>query len=1267
MPTKRFKNKEDNRVYTVDLPENYTQSDVNKAVELEKQKRAERRTERLKTSSSKTKTDDTTDSVESVTTQDGETTSPSIGKIAQGLTAEIAIASGGQVAGAATGLGYIPIAFASGYAGSAAAQEIEGREDFSYGRAISAGLINLIPFSNAAKAAKAAAAVSGKVLSKGQITQAVVSAEAKRGAAIGAGESAATSIIDTGTVDIGNIFTMAVGGSVLGGAIGRTGLGIKNIYGEKQAKQVFNKIQDKTPDEIDLMVANNEITVADIANASPSSGEEGLRAAKKISEEVKLGVKTKSQVDILNRIEVAQNQTSWQKTLNALSPSKVLGRETSDVVFYGKNIDVARKDVSTKIVSTLNRAIAKDATIEKHIDDYLADPKKVMPDRIKELPAVEGALRKFDSELKVMQKELTEQLDVYKIGNMSSKNRQALSTKIKNNPNYLTEEYQIFVDPDFVIDPAKVQRAKDTIAKSNEQKIHKEKLAKGVKNPNLQKTKDKAYQDASNTVDNIIKHSAKNLETEDGLRSASDTILKRKKDLSPELIDMMGSITSPVEKIRGTLNKVSTLVSNNTSDIKVMESLLRSGMAKRSKDIPQDQIGMYQPLNLRRDINNEKLLQEQVLVPKEIQEALNATYITGQQDKVNDFTRKWIFDTWNATVGISKAAKVIFNPPSYAVNAFGAGSTMIGMGMNPFSKKSYEGFKLALGEYESIRKIASGSTAESNETYLNLVQDMKKYGLASGNVDVGDLRSSVEKGGFIAEKANKIIDPVSKAYQSTDIAARFSVWHHNQKRLGKMFPGLKGDDLKMASAKLTNDTFQNYDKIPQSIRALSRVGGLPPFVAFTAEFSRNIYFQAKYAKQMIKGNFGQELGIDMTNANLVAMRREGLLRAGSLVALTGAAAGGISYYNSEQGVTPEMESAYDDVLARDYEKGKQKAFFDVDLENKTASAINPSYLVPHQMISEAFSLGFSERPMDSLGDFLSNNLVGGGNFPSVAIAQAAMNKDKYDRPIATNEDWYKNAYDKVSYVTREILRTGAEREISSAIEISTKGEDARYTTKELTLRQVGIRVQKQDWTKQATSNIKDVVGRLRANTQPYKYEVENNPNMLPQQKQDLYNQVNQKRKESFGVLIRNNKSLGALGFDEDSRIEIFKKSGVSSKDILGVLEGKYIDMDFEISKDTSDIYEDRFQGKSYVEIRKELNPLRKTDPVLYSKLVSKAKQERKNIGKDITGKEELIKNLSIKDRAKLVFESSPDERKRLQRLGVITADVRKEMRARGYK
>ena len=1266
MPIVAFTQKETGEKYQLDLPTNYTSSDFGNAYRAEQAKRKELAQQESTVTEPATQ--------EPVTTQEGTTTEPTLRQIGEGLVGEIAIASAGQVAGAATGIGYIPIAFASGWAGSAFAQEREGREDFSYGRAWMGGLINLIPFSNAAKTAKAAAAMKGLTLTKSQLTKAVATAETKRGAVIGATEGAGISLIDTGEVDVSDVFMMAVGGGTLGNVIGRTGVGIKNVFSESKAKRVFEKLKDKTPDEIDLMVANKEITAVDIANASPSWGEEGLRGAKKVSEEVALGVETKNAVELLKAKEFLQGRPGEQGDFgrrfldfkNKFARNMTLGKDTANAVFYGKNINTARLDVSSKIAVTLEKAIKKNPDLEQHLNDYLADPRRIMPDRIKEFPVVEASIRKFNSELEIMQTELAGQLNVYKLVGMSDVQRRATAKQILNNEVYLTQEYELYTNPDFIVNPIKQQKATDAIAKSIEQKLFKEKLKKGITNPNIKKIKEQAKIEADVQIQKILQPSAKNLQTEEGLRSANAGILKSKKDLSPEVIDMLQPITSPVEKIRGTLNRVSSLVSNNTSDIKVMESLLRSGMAKRVKDIPNNVRNEYTELNLKRDLNNEKLKAERIFVPKEIQEALDATYINNQQVQVTGFIKP-IYEAWNTLVGTSKAVLVIFNPPSYAVNALGAGSTMIGMGMNPLSRESYQGFKLALGEYEGIRRIASGSTAESNEAYLNLVQDMKKYGLASGNVDVGDLRSSVEKGGFIAEKANKIIDPVSKAYQSTDIAARFSVWHHNQKRLGKMFPGLKGDDLKMASAKLTNDTFQNYDKIPQSIRALSRVGGLPPFVAFTAEFSRNIYFQAKYAKQMIKGNFGQELGIDMTNANLVAMRREGFLRAGSLVALTGAAAGGISYYNSEQGVTPEMESAYDDVLARDYEKGKQKAFFDVDLENKTASAINPSYLVPHQMISEAFSLGFSERPMDSLGDFLSNNLVGGGNFPSVAIAQAAMNKNKYDRPIATNEDWYKNAYDKVSYVTREILRTGAEREISSAIEISTKGEDARYTTEELTLRQLGIRVQKQDWTRQATSNIKDVVGRLRANTQPYKYEVENNPNMLPQQKQDLYNQVNQKRKESFGVLIRNNKSLGALGFDEDSRIEIFKKSGVSSKDILGVLEGKYIDMDFEISKDTSDIYEDRFQGKSYVEIRKELNPLRKTDPVLYSKLVSKAKQERKNIGKDITGKEELIKNLSIKDRAKLVFESSPDERKRLRRLGVITTDVRKEMRARGYK
>tara|TARA_R110000782_G_scaffold269655_1_gene368162 strand:- start:5 stop:3802 length:3798 start_codon:yes stop_codon:yes gene_type:complete len=1265
MPIVAFTQKETGEKYQLDLPTNYTSSDFGNAYRAEQAKRKELAQQESTVTEPATQ--------EPVTTQEGTTTEPTLRQIGEGLVGEIAIASAGQVAGAATGIGYIPIAFASGWAGSAFAQEREGREDFSYGRAWMGGLINLIPFSNAAKTAKAAAAMKGLTLTKSQLTKAVATAETKRGAVIGATEGAGISLIDTGEVDVSDVFMMAVGGGTLGNVIGRTGVGIKNVFSESKAKRVFEKLKDKTPDEIDLMVANKEITAVDIANASPSWGEEGLRGAKKVSEEVALGVETKNAVELLKAKEFLQGRPGEQGDFgrrfldfkNKFARNMTLGKDTANAVFYGKNINTARLDVSSKIAVTLEKAIKKNPDLEQHLNDYLADPRRIMPDRIKEFPVVEASIRKFNSELEIMQTELAGQLNVYKLVGMSDVQRRATAKQILNNEVYLTQEYELYTNPDFIVNPIKQQKATDAIAKSIEQKLFKEKLKKGITNPNIKKIKEQAKIEADVQIQKILQPSAKNLQTEEGLRSANAGILKSKKDLSPEVIDMLQPITSPVEKIRGTLNRVSSLVSNNTSDIKVMESLLRSGMAKRVKDIPNNVRNEYTELNLKRDLNNEKLKAERIFVPKEIQEALDATYINNQQVQVTGFIKP-IYEAWNTLVGTSKAVLVIFNPPSYAVNALGAGSTMIGMGMNPLSRESYQGFKLALGEYEGIRRIASGSTVESNEAYLNLVQDMKKYGLASGNVDIGDLRNSVEQGLFPKGAVNKIISPFSKAYQATDIAARFSVWKHNQKRLEKMLPNLKGDDLKLAAAKLTNDTFPNYDKVPEVVRFASRVGGLTPFIAFTSELTRNIYFQAKYAAQMMKGTFGKDIGIDLTNANVGAMRREGLLRAGSLIALTGSAAGGIDYYNSEQGMTPEMESAYDDVLARDYEKGKQKAHFNIDLKNKTASSMNPSYIVPHQIITEAISVGFSERPMNDLGAFLSNNLFGKGNFPSIAIAQAVQNKEE-GRLIATDEDWYKNAVTSFGYVFKKILTTGAQRELEAAKDIYDKGKDARYTTKELALRQVGVRVQKDDWNQRAIGSVKQVVERLRANTKPYADEVKQNPNMSQQERQDLYNQANEKRKKSFEVLFRNKKSLEKLGFNDTEINEVFLKSGINRKDRYGLKKDIYYDMNFEITKDTSEIYDERSKDKTYSEFMIELRPLRKTDPVLYNKLRNKANEERRDSRKDLTLEEELLKGLSVKDRAEIVFKANSKERIRLRKIGVITADVRKEMRARGYK
>ena len=160
---------------------------------------------------------------------DDESTSdqPTTTQVLQGLAAEIAIASAGQFAGAALtpatlGVGWLGATFSSGYAGSVAAQEIEGREDFQYGRALAAGFINMIPFGSTLNKMKLAAAATGQTLTKKQVIAEMTKVEAARGAALAGTETTISSLIDKQEMPSASEFLgiTAVGG-VFGGTVGR--------------------------------------------------------------------------------------------------------------------------------------------------------------------------------------------------------------------------------------------------------------------------------------------------------------------------------------------------------------------------------------------------------------------------------------------------------------------------------------------------------------------------------------------------------------------------------------------------------------------------------------------------------------------------------------------------------------------------------------------------------------------------------------------------------------------------------------------------------------------------------------------------------------------------------------------------------------------------------------------------------------------------------------------------------------------------------------
>jgi hypothetical protein len=162
----------------------------------------------------------------SIAAQEG----PSAGQLAAGAGVEVAAGLAGEAAGLAlapftAGISYPVAKFGSGVAGSIAAQEIEGKPEISYGRALTAGLMNLIPGAAVGKGAKV-----GTILAK----------EAKRGALIGAGEATATSMIDEQRAPtFGELTAYAAGGALGGAVVGGALKGGKELVAAAKPSELF--------------------------------------------------------------------------------------------------------------------------------------------------------------------------------------------------------------------------------------------------------------------------------------------------------------------------------------------------------------------------------------------------------------------------------------------------------------------------------------------------------------------------------------------------------------------------------------------------------------------------------------------------------------------------------------------------------------------------------------------------------------------------------------------------------------------------------------------------------------------------------------------------------------------------------------------------------------------------------------------------------------------------------------------------------------------
>lgn len=376
---------------------------------------------------------DSLDAVGDIFDEVAEQDDPSLGQVGAGLGAEVLLGEGGKLAGAAAGtavlpgvgtaIGYAIGAISGGVSGSLTAQEIEGRDEVSWGRVVADTLINFVPGSKAAKGGKFAARAGSAALRQGAA-----------GAVIAPSAQAVESVIEEGELptasELGSM-------SLVGGALGSS-LGISS----EAASNLYKKFAGMKPEQIQARVLKGDEDAVKLVDAVAEAADVDK-------------VDSKTPREYLSKLA--------QYTKARVAPSRVVGKDVTQIAKEAKDTFEAGKFIGGQLGNRISKAVkvADDPEIaEEAVFDYLAGRIDRAPPQLSKISTELADARK---EIYVRQKQI---LDNHYNG--SRRLPEPLLNEIEESMNrgdYLTREYQFFENFEYKPSDADTRALKNRLRK----------------------------------------------------------------------------------------------------------------------------------------------------------------------------------------------------------------------------------------------------------------------------------------------------------------------------------------------------------------------------------------------------------------------------------------------------------------------------------------------------------------------------------------------------------------------------------------------------------------------------------------------------------------------------------------------------------------------------------------------------------------------------------------------------------------------------------
>ena len=843
---------------------------------------------------------------------------PSLGTVGKGLLAEVALGEGlkyslttaGALVGGLPGaaIGYGIGALVGGITGSLAAQRIEGRDEYSWGRVAGDTLLNTLPpFGKAAKGAK----LLPKLAIRGGA-----------GAAVGATASATQQLIDEGEIDMDRLLVASATGGVLNIGLGAAGDALSSSYSKK--------LSGKTQDEVNANYKKGDVDTVNVVDGV--TGGDPRTIGKRL-------------IDTVN---------------SYVLPTKLLGRGTSEAIREAQSKFEAAADsamTAGKIVDNAYNKASRDG--QDSIDKFIRGETDELVDE------VSGLKQTLTDARALQEKAQRDLLDLDSAGdiNLDPLLRKSIEDSIKSG-GYKRTTYKFFEDADYKPSEKARNDLINSFKKDGKTLEEIEEFLVNLDGIKFGRSNKSIFQQLSADGFKFLSANKNFLKKKEELPKELQEYLGVYTRPGEKIEATLKGLGRYAAREIGDANVKNNLLRSNVATTQRLSDdyvPLRLGGKTDAQRNSQGQI-LYVTKNIQRALNvatsQDYGIKGANLIDNTFGKLLGTTTGLTKFSAVVlsplNYPSQFISNTMDMlALGINPLKSFNKSRYEFALNDFNSTSNgnKFVSNMLGFTKSGKPNIARInrLKELQLMDKgVFAGDVAEAIKNGFDIKSVQKfqaRFGKAYNVFDTTQRLIVFDHyKNFIRRQASK--ESVLRMGRDRE-ALRFA-----RSKLGK-----KASDeaireeaaeymVEKLAAEIANSQFSNYGRVSPLFKTLSRYGAVNEFGSYISEQLRTKYNQFAMAKNLMDGNFAKQIedryGLEFNQA---ALAREGAKKYGHLAMYLGALGTGFTTAsNAINGMNNDEQDAYRRSISAEWNEFNPLLIR--DLGDGKYSEINTSYQIP---------------------------------------------------------------------------------------------------------------------------------------------------------------------------------------------------------------------------------------------------------------------------------------------------------------------------------